>query len=74
MNPDRSTVDKLLALNDAELEAMIRKICADNGIDPRSIGLDRNTVGMLRQVLSNASDSDLQGFLSVLARRKGGRK
>ena len=74
MNPDRSTVNKLLALDNAELESMIRTICAENGIDPNGIGLRPETVGMLRQVLSNASDADLQRFLSVLARRKGGRK
>lgn len=74
MNPDRSTVNKLLALDNAELEATIRKICADNGIDANAIGLNASTVGMLRQVLASASDADLQGFISVLARRKGGRK
>lgn len=74
MNPDRSTVNKLLSLDNAELEAVIRKICTDNGIDPRSIGLGPGTVGMLRQVLSNASDADIQNFISVLARRNGGRK
>lgn len=74
MNPDKGTVNKLLALDNTELEAVIRRICTDNGIDPDSIGLGPNTVGMLRQVLSNASDADLQGFLSVLARRRGGRK
>ena len=74
MNPDKSTVNKLLSLNDTELEAVIRKICTDNGIDPNSIGLGPSTVGMLRHVLSSASDADLQSFLSVLARRKGGRK
>lgn len=74
MNPDKSTVNKLLALDNVELEAVIRKICTDNGIDPAGIGLGPKTVGMLRQVLSNASDADLESFISVLARRKGGRK
>lgn len=74
MNPDRSTVNKLLALDNAELEAVIRKICKENGIDPMSIGLSDEKVAMLRAVLSNADDSDIQSFLSVLGKRKGGKK
>ena len=74
MNPDRNTVNKLLSLNDSELEAMIRKICAENGIDAKSLGLGPESIGMLRAVLSNASERDIQNFLSVLSRRKGGKK
>ena len=74
MNPDRNTVNKLLSLNDSELEAMIRKICAENGIDAKSLGLGPESIGMLRAVLSNANERDIQNFLSVLSRRKGGKK
>ena len=74
MNPDRNTVNKLLSLNDSELEAMIRKICAENGIDSKSLGLGPESIGMLRAVLSNANEKDIQNFLSVLSRRKGGKK
>ena len=74
LNPDRNTVNKLLSLNDSELEAMIRKICAENGIDAKSLGLGPESIGMLRAVLSNANERDIQNFLSVLSRRKGGKK
>lgn len=74
MKPDKNTVKQLLTLNDSELEAVIRKICADNGIDAAAIGLSKSTVGILRGVLANASEKDIENFLSALGGKGKGLK
>lgn len=73
MKPDKNTVKQLLMLSDEDLEGAIRKICDENGLDAAAIGLNKKTIGILRVVLANASDADIDNFLSALGARKGGK-
>jgi len=70
MRPDKNTVNRLLALSDEELLSVIKKLCADNNVDTSTLKLGMNEMRMLRAVLMNASDSDIESFLKYFA---GGR-
>ena len=71
MTPDKNTVKQLLKLSDGELLSVIRQICADNNVDLSRINIGIKEVAMLRMVLMNASDADIERFLSYLG---GGKK
>ncbi len=71
MKPDKNTVNQMLKLSDAELLAVIKKICRENNIDTSRIGLSEGSVGMLRGVLSRASDRDIERFMSAFGNGAG---
>ena len=71
MTPDKNTVKQLLKLSDAELLSVIHQICADNNVDLSKMKIGLKEVGMLRMVLMNANDADIEKFLSYLG---GGKK
>ncbi len=71
MKPDRNTVKKMLALSDEELLAVIEKLCRDNNIDTSRLGLSKGSIGILRGVLQNAGERDIERFLSVLGNGGG---
>ncbi len=71
MTPDKNTVKNLISLSDEEMISVIIKICNDNGIDYSRLGLGKGTMGILRSVLSNASDADIERFLGSLKGRAG---
>ena len=66
MLPDKNTVKQLLQLSDDELLAVIKKLCSDNNINISSVSLGLSEVRMLRTVLMNASEADIERFLSFL--------
>ncbi len=71
MRPDKNTVKQLLLLPDDELLLMVKGLCAENKIN---MNIGKSEIAMLRTVLSNASDADIERFLSVLFSSKGGGK
>jgi len=56
---DRKTLNKLLALNDRQLQAVIDKLAAEYGLDLSLFQVRPNDMAGLRNALRNASDSDL---------------
>ena len=60
MNIDRSALEKLLTLNDRQLMAIINKLVADSGIDPRDFNINTQDISSLRKALSGATDDDLK--------------
>ncbi len=70
MLPDRSTANKLLSLSDEELTEAINTICKNAGIDTSKLGINRNTIGMLRSVLSSASEADIARIVTYFGGKK----
>ncbi len=64
MQIDRRALDGLLALNDAQLMALINKLAADSGIDPAEFNIDPTSISSIRSALSGASDEDLKRVVS----------
>ncbi len=60
MQIDRQNLEKLLSLSDRRLEAVIRKIAADSGINPADFNINPKDIQSIRQALSTASDADLK--------------
>lgn len=60
MQLDRKKLDRLLGMNDEQLEAMIQSIAAESGIDPAALGLNPNSIESIRHALRGATDEDLQ--------------
>ena len=71
MRPDKNTVRQLLSLSDDELIAVIKKLCEDNRIDSSTFSIGKREFGILRTVLANASDADIEAFLKYFT---GGNK
>ena len=59
MQIDRTSLDRLLLLNDRQLQHFITKLATDNGIDPSAFNIDLRDVQSIRSALSGASDADL---------------
>ena len=59
MKLDRGAVERLLALNDRQLEAVIRRLAEDNGIDLSAVGIHSDNIAAVRQALRMATDADL---------------
>ena len=78
MKLDREAVRRLLALNDAQLEAVIRRLASENGIDLAAIpGFDvrADDIASIRRALSMATDEDVRSAaerLGHLPRGDGG--
>ena len=59
MQIDRASLEKLLSLNDKQLQRFITKLAAESGIDPATLNIDLGNVRSIRQALSGASDEEL---------------
>lgn len=74
MTLDKKAVEKLLALNDKQLELVIKKLTAEAGIDPAALQINASNMAALRAALSMATDEDLKRATEQLAKmQKGGR-
>ena len=74
MQIDRRTLNGLLALNDAELAAVIGKIAMQSGIDPRELGIDVSSIASIRAALSDATDADIERVVQQYKTRMQGGK
>ena len=73
MTLDKKAVEKLLALNDKQLELVIKKLTAEAGIDPAALQINAANIAALRAALSMATDEDLKRATEQLAKmQKGG--
>ena len=59
MKLDRNAVNRLLALNDAQLSALIRRLAGENGIDLAGIAIRPDDIASVRRALQMASDEDI---------------
>ena len=59
MQIDRASLEKLLTLNDRQLQAVIVQLAARSGIDPAEFHIDPKNVQSIRRALQGASDEDL---------------
>lgn len=71
---DRNAVNRLLALNDAQLSALIRRLAGENGIDLAGIAIRPDDIASVRRALQMASDEDIGlAAQQIEAMRRGGR-
>lgn len=74
MKLDRNAVNRLLALNDAQLSALIRRLAGENGIDLAGIAIRPDDIASVRRALQMASDEDIGlAAQQIEAMRRGGR-
>ncbi|MCQ2429666.1 MAG: hypothetical protein MJ192_04995 [Clostridia bacterium] len=66
MQPDKKTLDRLLALNDDQLRFLLRRLLGQYGLNAASIPLDQLDMGRLRQVVGQATDEDIARFFQLL--------
>lgn len=60
MEINREGLQKLLSLNDRQLQMMITRIAAQSGIDPKQFNIDTSSVQSIRRALGSATDADLR--------------
>jgi len=59
MQLDRKSLDRLLSLNDRQLQAIIEKLASEYGLDLSRFQVRPGDMESLRNAIRNASDSDL---------------
>ena len=60
MQIDRNALQKLLSLNDKQLETVVRKLATDYGLDLSTLNINTSNLKNLRTALQNATDEDLK--------------
>ena len=71
MQLDRKMLDRLLALNDRQLQIVIDKLVSDYGLDLSGFQVREGDMASLRRAIRNASDGELLSITRQL--RKDGR-
>lgn len=66
MQLDRNMLNRLLAMDDAQLEALIRKIAKEANIDPAVLGINPENIQSIRTALGSADDGDLAKMTEIL--------
>lgn len=59
MKLDRNAVRRLLALNDAQLKALITRLAGESGIDLAGISIRPDDIASVRRALEMATDEDI---------------
>ena len=59
MQLDRKSLNRLLSLNDRQLQAIIEKLATEYGLDLSRFQVRPGDMESLRNAIRNASDSDL---------------
>ena len=59
MKLDRNAVKRLLALNDAQLKALITRLAGESGIDLAGISIRPDDIASVRRALEMATDEDI---------------
>ena len=60
MQIDRKQLERLLNLNDRQLEHVIKKLAAESGIDPSVLNINPNDISSVRRALAGAPDEDIR--------------
>ena len=62
MQFDRTALERLLMLNDKQLEIVVKKLAEDYGLDLTALNVDATNIKKLREALRHADDETLQGL------------
>ena len=62
MQFDRNALNRLLMLNDRQLETVVKKLAEDYGLDLKELKLDTDNIKELRRALRLADDATLQNL------------
>ncbi len=73
MKLDKNAVRRLLALNDAQLQAVIVRLAGENGIDLAGLSIRPSDIAGVRRALEMATDEDIERAAEQLGqmRRQG---
>ncbi len=70
MQFDRRALDRLLMLNDKQLEQVIRKLADEYGLDLTGAGINTSSMAELRRALRSADNATLQSLGEQLKKGK----
>lgn len=70
MKLDKEAVARLLALNDAQLQAVIVRLAGENGIDLGGISIRPSDIASVRRALAMATDEDIARAAQQLGRSR----
>lgn len=70
MQFDRKALDRLLLLNDRQLETVVRKLATEYGLDLSALHITTDNLKGLREALRSATDEELTALGDQL--RRGG--
>lgn len=59
MQIDRKAIDKMLMLSDTKLQAVIRSLADNAGLDLSSFQISADDIAGIRHALSHATDEDI---------------
>ena len=71
MQIDKASLDKLLAMNDRQLQTIMIRLAAQSGIDPKEFNIDLESVASIRKAIAGATDEDLQKIADQYEANKG---
>ena len=74
MQLDRRMLERLLALDDKQLESVIKKVASQAGIDPTQLGLNPENIQSIRRAMGDADPEDLQRFQQIYDAYRNGNK
>ena len=70
MKLDRNAVRRLLALNDAQLQALITRLAGENGIDLAGFTIRPDDIASVRRALEMATDEDIRTAAEQIGRMR----
>ncbi len=70
MQIDKTSLDRLLSLDDETLAKTIKMLAASTGINPRAAEAATKNLRLVRQSLSNATDADLKAASELIGKEK----
>ena len=73
MQLDRKSLNRLLMLNDRQLQAVIDKLTQEYGLDLSGFRVRPGDMESLRQAIRNAGDEELMELTRQLREGRGGR-
>jgi hypothetical protein len=78
MQIDRTTLERLLTLNDGQLKFIMGKIAGENGIDLSRLNVNLADMSSVRNAIRNISDAELASISAQIeaaqnSKRRGGR-
>ncbi len=70
MKLDRKTLNRLLAMNDVQLRAVIDKLATEYNVDLSAFAVKEGDMQSLRRAIANATDEDLVRLAEQVQRGK----
>jgi hypothetical protein len=74
MKLDKKAIERLLALNDAQLRAVILRLAGENGIDLSGVAIRPDDIQGVRRALQMATDEDIARAAAQLGLIRGNAK